>query len=84
MIKESHTTLLNRIMIIKRILKVEGMTCQHCVETVSEIVTKMEGVEKVDVNLEQENVRVEYDESKTQLEDISVQIIKAGFEVVGS
>ena len=60
------------------------MTCQHCVETVSEIVTKMEGVEKVDVNLEQENVRVEYDESKTQLEDISVQIIKAGFEVVGS
>ena len=84
MIKESHTTLLNRIMIIKRILKVEGMTCQHCVETVSETVTKMEGVEKVYVNLEQENVRVEYDESKTQLEDISVQIIKAGFEVVGS
>ena len=71
-------------MIIKRILKVEGMTCQHCVETVSETVTKMEGVEKVYVNLEQENVRVEYDESKTQLEDISVQIIKAGFEVVGS
>ena len=84
MIKESHTTLLNRIMIIKRILKVEGMTCQHCVETVSETVTKMEGVQKVDVNLEQENVRGEYDESKTQLEDISVQIIKAGFEVVGS
>ena len=84
MIKESHTTLLNRIMIIKRILKVEGMTCQHCVETVSETVTKMEGVENVYVNLEQENVRVEYDESKTQLEDISVQIIKAGFEVVGS
>ena len=82
MIKESHTTLLNRIMIIKRILKVEGMTCQHCVETVSETVTKMEGVEKVDVNLEQENVRVEYDESKTKLEDISIQIIKAGFEVV--
>ena len=84
MIKESHTTLQNRIMIIQRILKVEGMTCQHCVETVSETVTKMEGVEKVYVNLEQENVRVEYDESKTQLEDISVQIIKAGFEVVGS
>ena len=84
MLKESHTTFLNRIMIIKRILKVEGMTCQHCVETVSETVTKMEGVEKVYVNLEQENVRVEYDESKTQLEDISVQIIKAGFEVVGS
>ena len=82
MIKESHTTLQNRIMIIQRILKVEGMTCQHCVETVSETVTKMEGVEKVDVNLEQENVRVEYDESKTQLEDISIQIIKAGFEVV--
>ena len=72
------------IMIIQRILKVDGMTCKHCVETVSETVTKMEGVENVYVNLEQENVRVEYDESKTQLEDISVQIIKAGFEVVGS
>ena len=67
-----------------KVLKVEGMTCQHCVQSVSETVGKMAGVKKVVVNLEQKEVTVEFDESQTLLEDISAQIVGAGFEVVGS
>ncbi len=60
------------------------MTCQHCVQTVSETIGKIMGVHKVDVNLDQKEVTIEFDESKVILEEVSDQIIEAGFEVVGN
>ena len=69
---------------MKKILKVEGMTCQHCVDTVIEKVSMIRGVKKVTANLEEKKVSIEFEESQTQLNKISTQIIEAGFEVVGS
>lgn len=66
-----------------KVLIVDGMTCQHCVQTVTETVEKMPGVAKVEVNLGQKKVTVDFDESQTQVESISAQIVEAGFEVVG-
>ena len=62
-------------------MKIDGMTCQHCVKTVTETVTMIIGVERVEVNLEEKNAIIEYEESQVQLEKISKQIIEAGFEV---
>ncbi|MBT3510327.1 MAG: heavy-metal-associated domain-containing protein [Nitrospina sp.] len=67
---------------IRKALKVEGMTCQHCVQTVSETVGKMAGIQKVEVNLEQKLVNVEFEESLSTIDDISAQIVEAGFEIV--
>ena len=67
---------------MQKVLKVEGMTCQHCIQTVTETVGKMTGVEKVAVSLEQKEVTIVFDELQTQTEAISVQIVKAGFEVI--
>jgi len=64
------------------VLKVEGMTCQHCVQTVTETVGKMTGVEKVEVRLEQKEVTIDFDELQTQTEAICAQIVEAGFEVI--
>jgi len=69
---------------MRKVLQVEGMTCQHCVQTVNETVAKMAGVQKVDVNLEQKEVTIEFDESQTKLEEVSAQIVEAGFEVIGN
>ena len=69
---------------MQKVLKVEGMTCEHCVQTVTEAVGKMSGVEKVDVSLEQKEVTVDFDESQTEMEKISAQIVEAGFEVNGN
>ena len=66
---------------MRKVFKVEGMTCQHCVQTVSETVGKMTGVQKVDVNLDQKEVTIEFDESQTKLDEVSTQIVEAGFEV---
>jgi copper chaperone len=69
---------------MQKILKVEGMTCQHCVQTVTEAVSEMIGVEKVDVSLEKKEVIIVFDELQTKTEAISAQIIEAGFEVIGN
>ena len=67
---------------MQKVLKVEGMTCQHCVQTVTETVGKMTGVEKVEVSLEQKEVTIDFDELQTQTEVISAQIVEAGFELI--
>ena len=67
---------------MQNVLKVEGMTCQHCVQTVTETVGKMTGVEKVEVRLDQKEVTIDFDELQTQTEAISAQIVEAGFEVI--
>jgi copper chaperone len=67
---------------MKKVLQVEGMTCQHCVQTVSEAVGKMAGIENVEVKLDQKEVIVEFDESKSSLNEIASQITEAGFEII--
>ena len=67
---------------MQKIIAVEGMTCEHCVQTLSQAVDKIIGVKKVEVNLEQKEVMVDFDDSQTQVEQISARIKEAGFEVV--
>ena len=67
---------------MQKVLKVEGMSCQHCVQTITETVGKRTGVEKVGGSLEQKEVTIDFDELQTQIEAICAQIIEAGFEVI--
>lgn len=69
---------------MQKVFKVEGMTCQHCVQTVTETVGKMTGVEKVEVSLEQKEVTIDFDELQTQTDAICTQIVEVGFEVTGN
>jgi len=64
-------------------LNVEGMTCGHCVETVTKAVSSLDGVDTVDVDLEKKEVKVDFDESKIGIPDIKAKIASAGYEVVG-
>lgn len=65
-------------------LKVDGMTCGHCVETVSKAVSSIPGVSKVDVDLQKKSVTVDFDEGETDLADIKSKITDAGYEVVAA
>lgn len=65
-------------------IHVEGMTCGHCVETVTQAVNSLEGVSRVDVDLEKKQVAVDYDENRTDLGRISSKIIEVGFEVISN
>ncbi|HEX7167389.1 MAG TPA: copper ion binding protein [Acidimicrobiales bacterium] len=62
--------------------QVKGMTCQHCVNSVTEEVGKVAGVASVGVDLESGRVTVESDAA---VDDAAVRaaVDEAGFEVVG-
>ena len=63
-------------------LKVEGMTCQHCVETITEALGTIVGINKVAVDLDKKEVQVDYNGEKTNLQEISDKIVEVGFELV--
>ncbi len=44
---------------MKKVMLVEGMSCQHCVKAVTDALTALEGVSNVKVDLENKKVEVE-------------------------
>ena len=62
-------------------LKVEGMTCQHCVETITEGLGAIVGTNKITVDLDKKEVQINYNEEETNLKEISVKIVEMGFEL---
>lgn len=61
-------------------VKVEGMSCGHCQMAVKKAVEAVEGVQKADVNLQNKQVVVEYNEGITNLEKVKAAIKEAGYE----
>ena len=61
-------------------LKVEGMDCQGCVQSVTRMLNGVPGVEKVDVSLEQARARVSYDPAKAGPEQFRRAIERAGYK----
>ena len=66
---------------MQKSLKVEGMTCQNCVQIISDSLKNRAGIETVGVNIDKKEVKVEYDEEKVELEQIFSDISALGFEI---
>ena len=56
-------------------------TCEHCVDTIKEAVVILEGVLRVDVDIEKKQVVVEFDEKMAKPEDLIDKIEGVGFKV---
>ena len=65
---------------MNKILNVDGITCDHCVDTIKEAVGIIVGVFSVDVDIEQKQVVVEFDEKLAKPEDLIDKIEEIGFE----
>lgn len=65
---------------MEKILKVEGMSCNHCVMAVKRALTGLDGVGMVEVELESGKVTVVGEELKD--EAMKEAIDDAGYEVV--
>jgi len=63
-------------------LNVEGMSCSHCVNAVTNAVTALEGVSGVNVDLEGKTVTVDFDADQVSLESIKEAIEEEGYDVV--
>ena len=65
---------------VEETLKIEGMTCDHCVIRVGRAIASVPGVTEVDVNLKRKEAVVKFEESKTDLEKIKAAVREAGYE----
>ena len=63
-------------------IKIEGMHCEGCSKRLTEVLSNVEGVNTVEVSLENKLADIEYDETVAKLEDFYEAIEDAGFEVV--
>jgi copper chaperone len=60
---------------------IKGMTCGGCVASVKRVLTQLDGVQKVDVSLEQQQATVEYTPGRVDPARLRSAIEGAGFEV---
>jgi copper chaperone len=65
-----------------RILKVEGMSCNHCKAAVTRAVSALKGVSSVEVNLAEKTVAVNYDDALLPLGRVKDAIQGEGYRVV--
>ena len=71
-----------RVDTMKKVLDIEGMMCQHCVAYVNKALSGIEGVEAVEVSLENKNAAVTL--AADVRDDALVKaVVDAGYEVKG-
>lgn len=61
-------------------LKIEGMSCNHCVMAVKKELSKLENVKVEDVQIG--SAKVQFDENKVSEKELSAAIEEAGYKVL--
>lgn len=64
---------------MKQTIKIEGMTCQHCVMAVKKELQKLKP-QNLDVKIGE--ATIEYDQTKINEESIKASIEEAGYKVI--
>jgi copper chaperone len=64
------------------VIKVDGMTCQGCVASVTRVLQADDGVSDAQVSLEGSEARVTFDSRKTSQTKLTAAIEEAGYEVI--
>ena len=67
---------------VKSTLKIQGMTCNHCVMRVAKALKAVPGVQDAQVDLQKGEAVVSYDETKVTMEKLSFAVVEAGYKVV--
>lgn len=60
---------------------VDGMVCESCVEGIEGTLANMEGIEKIEVDLETTLAVIEFDETKISREEVEAAIERLGYTV---
>ena len=63
-------------------LNIEGMTCNGCVSSVTNVLQKISGVSSAEVSLEQKRATVVFDPAQCNPGQFKTAVEDAGFDVV--
>jgi copper ion binding protein len=64
----------------KTTLKVQGMTCNHCVMRVAKALKALPGVQDAQVDLQKAEAVVTFDETKVVREKLASTVTEAGYK----
>jgi copper chaperone len=64
----------------KTTLKVQGMTCNHCVMRVAKALKAVPGVQDAQVDLQKAEAVVTYDDAKVGKDKLSSAVAEAGYK----
>lgn len=62
-------------------LKIKGMHCKSCAVIIEDSLEEMDGVIEAKASYELNEVKVKFDESKTNLDEIKLCIKKEGYDI---
>ena len=62
-------------------IKVDGMSCEHCVRAVTNAIKGIEGTANTKVELKSKTATFSYDGTKTSLDVIKAAITEEGFTI---
>lgn len=64
------------------VLKVNGMSCEHCVKSITKAVSALPGVGSVKIDLNAKTVSVEHNPDQSPLDKIKAEIEDQGYDVI--
>lgn len=68
----------------KKILIIDGMSCDHCKNAVEKAVSQLPGILLATVDLKAKTLTVEFTSGQLTLDEIKAAVTEEGYEVVGS
>src|SRR5665647_1939943 len=66
---------------VEMTIKVEGMTCTECEQSIAKGVNELAGIDSISANHLDSTAFVRFDSTKTNMKEISAAIAKRGYEV---
>ena len=66
---------------INKVIKVDGMSCEHCKNTIESALAKINGVRTAEVDLDKNEVRVDYNDELVSTKDLHDAIEDQGYDV---
>jgi copper ion binding protein len=66
------------------IFTIPKISCGHCVETITQAVHPLDGVDQVSVDIQSKQVEVDYDETRTTIDRIKNVLAQKGYPVISA
>lgn len=80
---KEKVVIVDRTNVLKKVINIEGMTCEACEATVVKAGSDVDGVINITASTPDKHAIVEYDKTKTDIGTIMRAIAKTGYKPVG-
>jgi copper chaperone len=61
---------------------VDDLVCRYCKDVITKLITSINGISRVNINILEKTVNVVYDSRKTDAYVIQMTLLKAGYKII--